>query len=652
MLENNTNDGCLEKQGIHFNKEQQCAVEHLNGTCLVLAGPGSGKTTVIVGRIANLIYTHHVLPEQILTITFTQKAAMEMKQRATKEDASVGKAVFGTFHSVFYHILKQHPNYQKLKPCTNQTKYAVLKEILYANHFETEQIYEQISQLIREISCYKNKYEIMKEKIYFQSTVLEESQFSKVYLTYRKRMMEMGKLDFDDMLLLCYEHLYSDDKARAFWQNYFKYIQIDEFQDINGLQYEIVKLLLNEDKNLFVVGDDDQSIYQFRGSDPGFMRTLIKDFAGTKEIILCNNYRCHTSIIKISSAFISRNQNRFSKEYLGCHENGRGYVRKVFSDEEPEVDFICEELEKLCEKDNDCEIAILFRTNRAGSFISEILSKIGYEIVKMEKTESIYEHSFIQLLFSYFSFAISSKRSDFLQIMNKPLRYISRDAIMTEQVNFNQLLFYYGNNREMIREIKKMERDIKFLRGLDAYSGYLYIMKKIGVEKYIYDTWGTNKEKREEVGEILSEFEKRAKYAHTIDELLSFSKNNHGGLNEKTEGKNSSKIEEQRNHHKQRIHILTYHASKGLEFDYVFLPGVNANVVPHKKAITQEELEEERRMFYVAMTRAKKSLYISSVGESAIQERNHHIGKSNQKESVWIQELKEYEEGINTKKEL
>lgn len=616
--------GCHSQYDIRFNDTQQSAVQHYKGAMLVFAGPGSGKTAVITGRILHLIHTHHISPEQILTITFTKKAAIEMKQRCLAMDERANDAVFGTFHAVFYQILLQSPRYHGMKPCTVSVRKNILKEILYAHHIDSANNNQFIEKLLQEISFCKNNG--MSTQM-LQSGLLEREEFCVVYQAYNRRLHENANVDFEDMLLLCYEHLKKDVNARKIWQNRFKFIQIDEYQDINKIQYEIIKLLVSEENNIFVVGDDDQAIYGFRGSNPQFMNSFLEDFAPVKTVLLDQNYRCNKEILDYADKSIIHNKNRFAKKVSASHCNGDGVKIQTFEDERLETDAIIKEIRRLKEKNHKAEIAILYRTNKLSAFMEERLYQEGFVIQKEEKTENIYDHQIAKDVIAYFQFIQSKKRFHFLQIMNKPVRYISRDALKGEIVTKEALLEFYNENEFMKEFIRSLFTDLKFMEQCDAYSAYIYLLKKMGYEKYAKSEYAKTKEQAEEIEKTITALGMRLKSVRTQIEFIESVKEWEQYYEERSKTKKQS--DKALEHEENAIQIMTYHASKGLEFDHVFLPGIDKYVVPHKKAVSEEELEEERRMFYVAMTRARYSLWVSN-----------RMEKSGSQVSLFWEELK------------
>lgn len=587
--------------GSWMNEAQQKAAGHFEGAMLVLAGPGSGKTRVITERIRHLIRVYHIPPEHILTITFTKKAALEMKERAVRLDRAAGFTVFGTFHAIFYHILLQSPKYHGMKLCTASHQKRILTKILYAYHYDTDQTTHLTEKILKEFSYIKNTG--IKSDDY-ESKVLEKEQFCEIYRAYGTRLHQSGYIDFDDMLLLCYEYLKTDLEARKKWQEKFTFIQIDEYQDINAVQYAIIRLLAGKRQNVFAVGDDDQAIYGFRGSEPAYMTRFLEEFSDAGKILLNINYRCHGEIVRQAKKCISHNQNRFEKEIKAVRHEGEGVLYVPNRNYQEEAERVMERIRALRQAEKDCSIAILCRTNRQGSYLLEKLLRGKVPVHLEGKGEDFYAHPVVRDVLACFSFLYGQKRFHFLQFMNKPFRYISREAVRDEIVTEQALCGFYRTNDNLCSTIKTLFSDFEFMKECDCYSACMYFMKKMGYERYIEEETGSNREEREEYGLVVKELLLRLKEFPDIEGFLSFVKSRESAQSGAVEKRKKEKEE-------GAVQFLTYHASKGLEFDHVFLTGVNQGRVPHPRAVTKAELEEERRMFYVAMTRAKKSLTIS-----------------------------------------
>lgn len=303
-----------------FNESQLEAINHIDGPALVLAGPGSGKTTVITRRTKKLI-EEGVSPDNILVVTFTKAAAVEMQERFTnlmnESDSNRNEIItypvsFGTFHSIFYRII-QDSNGRKCSILTEQNKADIIKEIVARLKVQTNDLMEFTRCIIGEISKVKGNGIPLDE---YESLVCKKEEFDRIYAEYNCELRENNNIDFDDMVIICNEIFKNDEKALQKWRDKYRYVLIDEFQDINKMQYENIKMLITPRNNVFIVGDDDQAIYGFRGSVPRLMFDFKKDFPDCKEILLNINYRCPEEVLQMSLSLIENNKERFSKKLL------------------------------------------------------------------------------------------------------------------------------------------------------------------------------------------------------------------------------------------------------------------------------------------------------------------------------------------------
>lgn len=589
-----------------MNESQKRAIMHESGPAIVLAGPGSGKTFVLTHRLIHLMNECNIDPTRILTITFTRAAAIEMRKRTILLHPNGEKIIFGTFHSIFYQILKTSANYFNFSIIKEFQKKQILKEILYLHPIMEEEFSCLTKQILKEISHIKTNGFIIDDYI---SKSCPKSQFIAIYQKYEEILYERKLLDFDDMVLLCYRYLKNDSDARIYWQERFTHLLIDEFQDINRLQYETILLMIKHHKNIFVVGDDDQAIYAFRGSDPAFMKKFIIDFPNADQILLNINYRSMQKIVNLASKSINNNKSRFPKKIVTGRplENTGEVILKECKERKEEFDFIIEDIKK--DMDTLSDIAILCRTNNKAQAVAEKLfaKKIPYRL--KEKQANFYDHFIVQDILAYIRFAhMGQKRREFYRFMNKPLRYIRREAIKGEDVLFAELYSYYFGKKKMVAGIRKLELDINMLKNLDPYAAISYVSKGIGYERYIKQLAEGNFERQKEYEEIVLELLERSKQFKMCKEFLEF-------IDEYSINFESSilKNENEEGEGKNAVLLMTFHGSKGLEFKTVYLPFINKGIVPYHKAFSEEAIEEERRMFYVAMTRAKDKLVLTCV---------------------------------------
>ena len=616
-----------------FNQAQMTALEHRDGPMMVLAGPGSGKTTVITHRIKRLLEAG-VDPSGILVITFTKAAAAEMKERflrlAREEDerrkqagqkawglhrpqgagssleAAGSRMSFGTFHSVFYHILKWAYRFPAGNVISGEEKRQYFKKFLDESGMEVEDEAEFISSIINEISYVKGERLDLK---YYYSQNCPEEWFKKLYDGYDEMLEQTGKIDFDDMLVMCHELFTKRKDILAAWQKKFKYILVDEFQDINLLQYQVVRMLALPENNLFIVGDDDQSIYRFRGAKPEIMLGFEKDFPGTKRVLLGTNYRSTKEIVETSLKLIGHNKVRFEKKLEPFRGSGRPVDFRVFDNPGQEMDTVAQSIRAYHDAGYMWnEIAVLFRTGANSGLMAERLMGYNIPFQLRDVIPNLYSHWIAKDLFAYMEIAAGSrKRSDFYRIMNRPNRYFSRDAFDTPTVSFDRLKSFYQDRDWMEDRICDLEADLRTMSRLKPVAAVNYIRKVIGYDDYLRSYAEFRRMKPEEL------FETADKLAESAAEFETFDAWKEHAVRYEEELKKQN-LEETREA-KDRVTLSTMHSAKGLEYPVVFVVDVNEGIVPHHKAGLPADIEEERRLFYVALTRAKDRLHVAAVRE-------------------------------------
>ena len=790
------------------------AIKHGKGPMLVLAGPGSGKTFVMIQRVLNLIHEKQIRPDNILVISFSKASTIELKQRFQKQskekvkesqvnefqissiidqklseqnqdnnrvrqrvsekfqdngrvteglsdetnqknnsetylrDETKGEVNFATFHACFFHILKETYHYNSQDIITEKQKRDILKTILLDPEYgecKEEEKYLQYSKIEKEeYKKFSIKNEIEKvdqfrenrftgkkagrkqnilyqkesvkeknelnqsitrqkdtdvnaEKLFYQNEIKnitekteeylqkisyyknkgmkelkekEKIQFQKIFRAYNDEMHRQHKLDFDDMGLLCLQLFQTQPDVLEKWQEKFQYVLIDEFQDINMIQFRIVQLLVYKYQNLFVVGDDDQAIYGFRGSNPQIMLDFEKYYPNAEKVLLETNYRCSEQIVKEALKVIEQNKIRFQKEiraYGGTSEEKEKILRRVpddrrikyqevhvkgirgkkyknefepgnrlqksginvtgadsedviylgFENCQKEYSYIEEQINKFTaeQKHRYSDIACIFRTNQDMTGLAEYFARNKIPFVMKEKCNSIFKHFIALDMRAYLQFFFEGKkRGDFIRIMNKPLRYMSRNALSylnSEEITWKVLKKYYSTKKYMIANIEQLEQNEKWIQKLDLYGACFYIRKVIGYENYLKEHVKEQNMNWEEAREILDFVQESIRNMQNLEEWKEYIEQYEEAL------KNSDE-------EKEGVHIITMHVCKGLEYPIVFLPDCNEGKVPHKKAVSREEIEEERRMFYVAMTRAKSHLEILYIED----EMKRHLQKS------------------------
>lgn len=575
------------------SKSQLKAITHGTGSMLVLAGPGSGKTFVIVQRIIHLITNLKVDPASILVISFSRASAKELSQRFIQQTKEQTKVTFSTFHACFFHILKHTSQYTTKDIISPKEQHEILAALLMDPKFEESYRLEKAEEYLGKFSFYKNRgLAAMKEH--------ESERFCGLFHAYQQEMHSRHRLDFDDMGLLCLQLLKRQPTVLTLWQEKFPYILIDEFQDINPIQFEIIRLLAGKNENLFVVGDDDQAIYSFRGSSPQIMLNFKQIYPFARQILLETNFRCSKNIIEESLKVIEQNKQRFPKAIQAHHPPKERVHYQSFEQSTQEYQYLVSQIkERLEEGIEPNKIACIFRTNQQMGGLAEYLYRHQIPFVMKESVKSIFQHPIAKDILSYLQFFREEKRrKDFLLIMNKPLRYFSRNACLFETIRWQDLLDYYQQKPYMLKIIAQMQRQEEWIKKLDLFGAVSYIRKVVGYEAYLKEYSKSQHESWDEWEEILNFIHNSTRELQNLDQWK-----------EEIDAYESA-LRIAKSSEKEGVHLITMHASKGLEYAYVFLPDCNEGKIPHKKSVTEEEIEEERRMFYVAMTRAIERLEI------------------------------------------
>ena len=390
-----------------------------------------------------------------------------------------------------------------------------------------------------------------------------------------------------------------EDYRRA-WQNKYKYILIDEFQDINKAQFDVVRILADEYRNLFVVGDDDQSIYGFRGSAPQIMLDFNKYYSDAVRIDMCINYRSTGNIVFASRAVAEENEHRYYKDITTYNSQGDTVSVYEFNSLNDEKAFLVSEIRRLIDTGIAADdIAVLSRTNVIGNMYMSRLESDGIPCCDYSVVQDIYEHWISKDILTYIRIALGSReRIDFLRIINKPLRYISRSYI-TQPADINALKRGYEGNEQMSEQVEKLASDINMIRNISPFAAVNYIRKGIGYDEYIRNYIYEHKADKEELYNVLDELAHRASRYMSLSQWLD-------GITEYLKQCDTQR----RNNTVEGVHMLTMHGSKGLEYKIVMVMDVCEGIIPYNKAVLDEQIEEERRLFYVAMTRAKEKLYL------------------------------------------
>lgn len=588
-----------------YNDAQKQAIAHREGPMLVLAGPGSGKTRVITARTAVLIEEGGIDPKNILVITFTRAAAAEMKKRFLESYGDYSGVTFGTFHSVFFRILRIAYGMDGGCIITEEDRMSIMRAIVRETEVDTDDEGEFISGLFSEISVVKNEQTGLE---HYHAKTCGDDVFRAIYEAYDAALRKKNKIDFDDILVMCYDLLSKRPDILRIWQDRYQYILIDEFQDINRIQYEIVKMLAEPRHNLFIVGDDDQSIYSFRGAKPELMFQFQKDYTDAKQVLLAINYRCQRNVTDAAGRLIAKNKTRFEKEITANRPPAEPVDMRTFKNAAEENGEIIRLMHQYHEEGIPYgEMAVLFRTNMGPRLLLQKLMEYNIPFRMRDNVPNLYDHFIAKDVISYIRIAGGSHdRADYLRIANRPNRYIKKDSLNTREITLRQLVDYYHDKPWMYPYLIRFSDDMKILKQQTPQGAVHYIRNVIGYQEYLADYAAYRRMKPEELYEVLDELAESAKEYRTCEEWFA-------GMKAYTERLEQEKAQ-QKNDGKH-VMLSTMHSSKGLEYQAVFLIDCNEGVVPHQKALLPEEIEEERRMFYVAMTRAKDHLHIFSVRE-------------------------------------
>lgn len=594
-----------------FSKEQKSAIHFKDGPALVLAGPGSGKTTVIVNRIISLIKEHSVSPSSILVITFTKAAAKSMRQRfLSLTGESYVSVTFGTFHAVFFSMLRHAYNYSAGSIIKADIQYNYIRNAAMGFELEYPDENEMVTGIISEISRVKSNRLCIDT---YEAVSCPAATFRLIYKKYENMLISRRMIDYDDMIIMCYELLSKRADYRKAWQDKYKYILVDEFQDINKAQYDTIKLIAGKQANLFVVGDDDQSIYAFRGSKPDIMLGLSTECRDIVQMYLNTNYRCSSEIVAGARSLIEYNKVRFAKDIRSCGMcSGRIKVCKMADIEEEALYLSKEVRELIADGIKPEEIAVISRTNIISNIYYTRLNSDGVACRTLTAVHNIYDSWLMQDIAAYMRLSQGMyDKENAVRIINKPSRYIKR-ALITQPFNFEHLRKCYDGDEGLIKIINDMQFDIKMLSHMSPYAAVNYILKGIGYEDYINEEIIGKRLNKEEVYAKLTEIKTLSRKYMDIKQWLKYIDEQA----EKTEQENKSDKRQgnQKNSDEKdsagAVNIYTMHSCKGLEFKAVFIMDVCEGIIPYNKAVLDNEIEEERRLMYVAMTRAKEKLYL------------------------------------------
>lgn len=588
----------------NLNKKQKEAVINTAGPMLILAGAGSGKTKVLTTKIAYLIEEKNVDPTNILAITFTNKAANEMKERVNKMlGISSNMIQISTFHSFGLSIIKMH--YEKLGFKSNFTiidsddSLSTVKRILKDMNLDPKLFNPKTIR--NKISSAKNELMTPEELDKFSNSEIDEIT-TKVYIEYQKKLKSNNSLDFDDLLMLPIILFNENKEVLKYYQERFKYILIDEYQDTNKVQYILTKMLSAKYKNICVVGDPDQSIYGFRGSNYKNILNFEKDYKDAKVVLLEQNYRSTKNILSAANDIIKNNKNRKEKELWTDNDLGYKIKYKRCDDEKDESNYVVSDVKKLINDGvSKQEIAILYRTNAQSRNIEEafLRENIPYKVVG---AFYFYNRKEIKDLISYLKLIYNPNDDlSLTRIINVPKRGIglkTMENLTTKATLLNDSIFNTIDSgkelgfKNLIQELQEISEELSLTALVDLILDKSGIRKELELEDTIESQ--SRLENLEEFKSITRNFENIYGVVSLADFLDEISL-----VSDVEEHKNQSDV----------VTLMTVHSAKGLEFDYVYIVGLEEGIFPHSMCLyDSNEIEEERRLCYVAVTRARKSL--------------------------------------------
>lgn len=584
-----------------MNERQEIAANFKDGQMLVISCPGSGKTTVIVERCNRLIESG-VSPENILVITFTKEAATQMEERFKAKYARTG-IFFGTIHSICFKVLGRAYGYTREDILLETEKWEFFYNYLLRAKVKLNDVNEFIKAVVMEISKVKNT-----EADYRKHTTatIDKDLFRILYVEYEEYKKSRKKIDFDDMLTLSKKVFAEKPEELAYWKKQYQYIMIDEFQDTNGIQADILYLLTGNNGNLFAVGDDDQSIYGFRAADSKIMLNFTNRYTNAQKVYMDINYRSCKKILEYASKLIKCNQIRFEKELKGYkEENGRVECIGCESNEY-EISAVVKQLNTYFKSGVSLnEMAVLYRTNMENQLLIGRLMKLGVPFYTTETPRDYHEDFIFRDIMAYWRLSEGmEKKGDFQRILNRPKRYLNSEPFKTvmfsDKVAIDKACKKFGEREVQAKgQIITMERDIKQLKGKTPQQFMYYLEWDMNYIACIEDYCKFMQRDVEEAKQLFKLLKEEAKEFQTMKDWKAYSEFYAEELQKK-----------KRDKRKLGICLSTFHSAKGLEWDKVLILNANEGSCPHKKAETMEDIEEERRLFYVGITRAREDVCI------------------------------------------
>ena len=579
-----------------FTEAQKRAIESKARAVLVVAGPGSGKTTVLTERLVYLL-KNGAEAKSCLLLSFTRASSKEMALRFAKRGIAGNSPHFSTIHALCLSLLREVRGIEREGLVNLYEKMDWLSAYFLEKGIAREEVEELLLNYGNQISYFKSITE--EERMHFLREEKNED-FLPLFQYYEKMRKLRGKLDFEDLLIEVLLELQKNTRIADSWKSRFSYILVDEFQDLSLIQYAILKALSEKGASLFVVGDEDQSIYGFRGASPDILFRFAGDFPDCERIFLADNFRSKEEIVLLSRRLIGKNKKRFQKPLSG--RRGRGGKAKYFLLETgvEEAVLLAEHVESLLRE--GCppeEIAVLCRSKMQITPLLPGFMERGIPIVIVEELSNVFQHFIGKDIWAYLRLAKNKESSqELVQILSKPYRGLRREKILHKDSGLSDLKRAAKTLKER-EETEKLEKHLEALSKLNPKEAILFIRKEIGYEKYLEDFAKKKNKDFTEWWESLEEITAMSEGYPDLDAFFRFV----------TEF-NRRALERRKPEEEKGIRFMTYHSAKGLEFDEVFLPDCIEGIIPDGRAKKPEEIEEERRSFYVALTRARKGIHI------------------------------------------
>lgn len=600
----------LQKKGLLFSEEQKKAICHVNGPLLVDAGPGSGKTFVIAARTAYLIKAAHIDPSNILVITFTRAAANEMRSRFTDMPGITAEHIkrtgFGTFHAVYYRMINSYYG-RHLNVLDGSKSYAVIKSILRSMGKPSDDDFAGSS--LNQVSLARASGEGFAN---FKPEHFSSAEFSELYRRYQCEKRRMKSIDFDDMIAICNRIIDTDEGALSLYRRKYRYFLIDEFQDASKAQFEIIKKLSFPDSNICVVGDDDQSIYGFRGASPGCMLEFENRYAGCTTVILDKNYRSTANIVEASDRVIAFNTCRKEKHLNSVREKGVKPFLITPGDEDDEAAFIADTIQAMVKEGASySDFAVLYRVRVQSRPLIDELAGRNIPFNLREGMNNFYTHWICSDITCYLKLSVKAGDAKSLfRIVNRPNRHIDGSILNRALANIkagnHDLLSSFADSAirdYQLKSIRRLVGQLNAVKKMSPQQAVIFIREEIGYQGYVMEYCADSGIDFSELQFIFDGYQMSSSKFTSIDEFLCHVEDLSTKLKQGEDAERET----------DGVSLSTIHSAKGLEFKCVFAAGVAEGMLPHSKnAGDPKKIEEERRLFYVAVTRARDMLFVSA----------------------------------------